>query len=190
MLIAAVFLLRRANKKVIQHQLGVIPAGHRLVTVVLPLANRPASRIALFTCALATGEWYSMPRNFAPVIRSGGLSFGPSAVIIRSHLHEGLDDAIHRPACESEASPTSRLSNGCPARSPVKQAHRRGGVAAIDLAGRRREQAPLAVHDEHLGLGLLDLDAEARASPAPCAGNRHSAEIRGARRRRSTAQRG
>ena len=33
-------------------------------------------------------------------------------------------------------------------------------LADIDLAGRRREQPLFSVHDEHVGLGMLDLDAE------------------------------
>ena len=39
-----------------QHPLGVVAAGAGSVTLVRRSHGRPASRIALFTCAEATGE--------------------------------------------------------------------------------------------------------------------------------------
>ena len=79
---------------------------------------------------------------FAPIFRSGRMT-----------------RSIGR--AESVAPPTSTLSKFCPASRPASKPHGGRGISAINFAGGRGQQSLLAVHDEHVRLGMLDLDAEA-----------------------------
>ena len=89
------------------------------MTVVFPLAKRPASRTALFTCALATGRRYSMPcKSERPSITSGGQDFSLSAWRSAPIWRRGsITRCIGR--LESEASPMRRERKGCAARMPA-----------------------------------------------------------------------
>ena len=86
--------------------------------MVLPLANNPASRIALFTWALATGVSYLIPRSDPPWTRRGAVCSGPSATIVAPICRSGvMTRSIGR--LESDESPTRRLSNFWPASKPA-----------------------------------------------------------------------
>ena len=74
-------------------------------TVVGPLALRPASRTADFTCALATGSSYVMPRSAStPSIVSGAW---PSVVSICAPIWRSGSAMRSIGRCESDSSPVS-----------------------------------------------------------------------------------
>ena len=125
------------------------------VTLVVPCAKRPASSRHDFNCALATGSVYSMPVSGAPSISSGAVCFSPRPWIFAPIWRSGSTMRFMG-RLESEASPMSRLLNGCAGEHAGDQAHGGAGVAAFQRLERRLELAARAVHAQ-LGLGN-DLD--------------------------------
>ena len=91
-------------------------------TVVGPSAKSPASRMADFTCALATGLSYVMPWSFA----SGSHTvMGSSVLPLRPTIFAPICESgwITRPIGrrESEASPVKTALKGCGARRPMSR---------------------------------------------------------------------
>ena len=107
------------------------------VTLVLPLANMPASSTALFTCALATGLSV-MDRlqvaAFDDERRAAVLALGGD---LRAHLGERLDDAAHRALGERGVA-DEPAAEGLPGEDAGEQAHGGAGVAAVDVAASAR----------------------------------------------------
>src|SRR5437763_1110656 len=64
------------------------------------------------------------------------------------------------PGCAAAATSQNAAGETLAGEESGEQAHRRRGIAAINFSGRRGEQPLFSMHDEHVGLGMLDLDAE------------------------------
>ena len=78
---------------------------------------------------------------------------------VGTHFSERRDHAIHGPARKRSIANQPALE--CLASKQTgKQTHGRSGIAAVDLLFRGREHAFFAVDNNHVWLGLLDLDAE------------------------------
>ncbi len=87
-------------------------------TTVAPSAARPASRMADFTCALATFDVQSMPRSAPPVTRSGGRQRSPCPSTVAPISSRGsATRSMGR--VESDSSPTSSVSQAKPATRPA-----------------------------------------------------------------------
>src|SRR5436305_3471974 len=78
---------------------------------------------------------------------------------IRAHFAKRKNDAVHRTRRESGAAHEAAIETLAREKSG-EQAHRSRGIAAINFSSRRSEQPLFSMHDEHVGLGMLDLDAE------------------------------
>ena len=114
-------------------------------TQVVPSAKRPASSRQLFTCALATSRWCSMPRSGAPPLTTSG-GVPPGAVktwapIARSGRAMRV---IGRPRSDSSPSSTT-WSMGCPTRIPAKRRISVPALAQSSAGGGRRPRRPRPV---------------------------------------------
>ena len=85
-------------------------------TVVSPSACSPASRTAVFTCALATGSSYVIPCSRPPSIVSGGRSS-----VVRTVAPIARSGAATRSTgrLRSDSSPVSTVRKGRPASAPA-----------------------------------------------------------------------
>ncbi len=89
-------------------------------TTVVPVAERPASRTADFTWALATLDVQSIPCRAPPVTRSGGRQRSPRPCTTAPIRASGsATRSIGRP--ESDSSPTSSVSHANPATRPASR---------------------------------------------------------------------
>ena len=127
-------------------------------TVVGPSAPRPASRIADFTWALATGS------SYVDAVERPALDDERRMAVRRldgrAHPAQRLGDALHRApgkggvAGELEAPAVAGQEAG-------EEAHQRARVAAVDRAAGRTQAAEAdAVDDELVRALLVDLYAE------------------------------
>jgi hypothetical protein len=124
-----------------QHALRVVARRPRLVDVVSPSANRAASRMADFTCALATGRRYSIPFRLPPRIVSGGslprrgpARSRPSGAAARRPVPWAGGAAVR--ACQHGGEGLARDE-------PGQQADRRAGACAPEhIPGSRQAAGP------------------------------------------------
>ena len=131
--------------------------GIRSMTVVGPSALRPASRIADFTCALATSGSISIPRSAPePRTRSGAW---PSVVSTSAPIRRSGAATRSIGRGVSDSSPVSVNSPAWPARTP---APRRMSVPALrqSTGPARRPRRPTPLHDELVVGHVLDLGPE------------------------------
>ena len=88
------------------------------VTLVSPSAERPASRMALFTWALATFRSWWAPVSRFPRITSGGTR-SPSRAVMSAPMRRSGSTTRRTGRRRSEASPVSTESPGSPASTPA-----------------------------------------------------------------------
>ncbi len=89
-------------------------------TIVVPLADSPARRMADFTCALATFDVQSMPWSAPPPMRTGGRQRSPRPRTVAPMRPSGsATRSIGRR--ESDSSPTSSVSHAKPATRPARR---------------------------------------------------------------------
>ena len=156
---AVFFFAHSADEIIIQHQLRMIAALRGFFNRGLPLGEKTREEYRAFY--LRTGdsqfvpgaaEFHSMNfhgRGFAWSFRNN----------IRTHFAERKNDAVHWAGRESGATHETAVETLAREKSG-KEPHRGRGIAAIDFSCRRGEQPLFSMNDEHVGLGVLDLDAE------------------------------
>ena len=107
-------------------------------TTVSPSAERPASRIADLTWALATGNVHSIPVSRPPTTSIGGRHCFPSPQTVAPMAVNGsATRSIGR--VDSESSPNSVVEPSSPADHAGEQPHRGAGVPTVDRVDGRVE---------------------------------------------------
>ncbi len=144
-------------------------AGSR--TVVEPSACRPARRIAVFTCALATGSSCVMPRRRPPSIGHRGLAVGGENG--GAHRAQRGGHALEGPSPQRLVAGEHRAERP-PGEGAREHADRRARVLGVEDGGGRAPGVEAAAVDRHLGPVPRDRDAErlagrrgSRRSPRP-----------------------
>ena len=122
-------------------------------TTVSPSAERPASRMADFTCALATGSTWCTPRSRCPRMTSGGNRSPSRASSTPAHAAERLDHPAHRPPAQRGVAGQHREARH-PGQHPGQEPQARARVPAVDHVVGLGEPGGRRHH--HLGPLLAD----------------------------------
>ncbi len=128
------------------------------MTLVTPSACSPASRTALFTCALGVVGRCAIACSFAPCTINGAC---PSVASIRAPIRSSGSITRRIGRRDSEASPTKVVENGVPASTPDRS---RIVVPELPQSSSARRRTELPEASSQYGDGavgrFVDLDAE------------------------------